>query len=168
MTLKNKPRIGILALQGDFDSHRESVEIVGAEAVLVKTPEAIKEVDGLILPGGESTVIGKLMARYGIDSAIKEANASGLPIYGTCAGMILLSKRIDSGAMKGGQPTLALMDVAVVRNAFGRQVDSFETEIETVPKVLSDSTVKSIRGVFIRAPYITESGPDVEILARTP
>jgi 5'-phosphate synthase pdxT subunit len=166
MTLQNKPRIGILALQGDYDSHRQTVEIVGAEAVLVKTPEAIAQIDALILPGGESTVIGKLMARYGIDTVIKEAGESGLPIYGTCAGMILLAKRIDSGAMRGGQPTLGLMDIAVARNAFGRQVDSFETEIETTPEVLGDTGSQTVRGVFIRAPYITEAGPDVKVLAR--
>jgi 5'-phosphate synthase pdxT subunit len=166
MTLTNQPRIGILALQGDYESHRATVEDVGGTAVLVKTPEAVAEIDALILPGGESTVIGKLMARYGIDTAISEASASGMPIYGTCAGMILLAKRIDSGAMRGGQPTLGLMDIAVARNAFGRQVDSFETEIETTPEVLGDQDARTLRGVFIRAPYITEAGPKVDILAR--
>lgn len=166
MAVQNKPRIGILALQGDYDSHRATVEIVGGEAVLIKTPEAVATVDALILPGGESTVIGKLMARYGIDTVISAAGAGGLPIYGTCAGMILLAKRIDSGAMRGGQPTLGLMDIAVARNAFGRQVDSFEAEIETTPEVLGDSGARILHGVFIRAPYITEAGPEVQILAR--
>lgn len=166
MLVKNKPRIGILALQGNYDSHRSTIEDLGGEAILVKTPEAVADVDALILPGGESTVIGKLMARYGIDTVISETGARGLPIYGTCAGMILLSKSIDSGAMRGGQPTLGLMDISVARNAFGRQVDSFETEIETLPEVLGDQGVRTLRGVFIRAPYITEAGPGVQILAR--
>lgn len=166
MTQKNRSRVGILALQGDFASHQATVESIGGTAVLVKTPEAVREIDALILPGGESTVIGKLMVRYGIDTAIREAHAQGMPIYGTCAGMILLAKRIESGAMRGGQPTLALMDITVARNAFGRQVDSFETEIETTPEVLGDSGAKTLCGVFIRAPYITQAGPNVEILAR--
>lgn len=165
MVPNNKPRIGILALQGDFESHQAAVEAVGGEAIRVKTPEAVANIDALILPGGESTVIGKLMVRYGIDTVIVEAGRAGMPIYGTCAGMILLAKRIDSGAMRGGQPTLGLMDISVARNAFGRQVDSFETEIEIVPEVLGDSGARTVHGVFIRAPYITEAGPDVEILA---
>ncbi|MBC8104692.1 MAG: pyridoxal 5'-phosphate synthase glutaminase subunit PdxT [Cytophagales bacterium] len=164
-TLSKKPRVGILALQGDYESHRKAVEAAGGDPVFIKTPEAIEGIDALILPGGESTVIGKLMIRYGMDMAISAAAAGGMPIYGTCAGMILLAKRIESGAMRGGQPTLGLMDIAVARNAFGRQVDSFETEIETLLEAAEGDGVITVRGVFIRAPYITEAGPEVRVLA---
>ena len=125
-----RPRVGIVALQGDFDAHAKTTLAAGGEPVLVRTPEAVRGVDALILPGGESTTIGKLMARYGIDVAIRDAHEAGMPIYGTCAGMILLSRHITSGEMRGGQPTLGLMAIDVVRNAFGRQVDSFEADIE--------------------------------------
>lgn len=155
------PRIGIVSVQGDFDAHRQAIEQVGGAAVLVRTPEAVAQCDGLVLPGGESTTIGKLLARYGIDRAIRHAADQGVPIYGTCAGMILLAQRITSGEKQGGQPTLGLMNIGVARNAWGRQADSFEADIDA-PDV-ADSPV---RGVFIRAPYISEAGPEVEVLAR--
>lgn len=163
---KNRVRVGIIALQGDYEAHQKAVEAAGGEAVLIRTPEAIDGVDALILPGGESTTIGKLMVRYGIDRAIAGAHQAGKPIYGTCAGMILMADRITSGEMRGGQPTLHLMDIGVARNAFGRQVDSFETDIETEPGVTGADEDNQVRGVFIRAPYITEIGPNVEVLAR--
>lgn len=157
-------RIGVLALQGDFDAHINAIKAAGeSDAVAVRTAEQIAQVDGLILPGGESTTIGKLMARYHLDEAVRGAHAEGKPIYGTCAGMILLAKKIVSGEEKGGQPTLGLMDMQVARNAFGRQVDSFEADIDA-PKVAGESQPK-LRGVFIRAPYVAEAGPDVEVLA---
>jgi 5'-phosphate synthase pdxT subunit len=161
----NRRRIGVLALQGDFDAHVKAVVEAGGEAVPVKTPEQVAAVDGLILPGGESTTIGKLMVRYGLDEAVRSAYQAGKPVYGTCAGMILLSKRIVSGEEIGGQPTLGLMDVSVARNAFGRQVDSFEADIDA-PEVVGGDELEKLRGVFIRAPYIAEAGPDVYILAR--
>lgn len=157
-----KPRVGVVAMQGDVDAHVRAVEAAGGEAVAVRTPEQVAACDALILPGGESTTIGKLMARYGIDAALHEAHAAGKPIYGTCAGMILLAKHIVRGAEQGGQPTLGLLDVAVARNAFGRQVDSFETDIEA-PDVAGGEPV---RGVFIRAPYVAEVGPGVDVLGR--
>ncbi|HVK05033.1 MAG TPA: pyridoxal 5'-phosphate synthase glutaminase subunit PdxT [Armatimonadaceae bacterium] len=156
------PVIGVLALQGDFQAHARAIEAAGGTATEVRTPEQVAAVDGLILPGGESTTIGKLMARYGIDSAIRDASAAGMPIYGTCAGMILLAREIAHGAERGGQPTLGLMDIAVARNAFGRQVDSFEADIHA-PGVTSGGAV---RGVFIRAPYVERVGEDVEVLGR--
>lgn len=162
----SRPRIGILALQGDFDSHRHAVEAAGGEPFLVRTPEQVAAADALILPGGESTTIGKLMARYGIDTAIAEADRKGKPIYGTCAGMILLAKHITAGEMRGGQPTLGLMDISVTRNAFGRQVDSFEADIPAGPEIIGGESAVPLRGVFIRAPYISEAGPEVDILAR--
>jgi 5'-phosphate synthase pdxT subunit len=156
--MAGKPRIGILALQGDFAAHARAVEAAGGRAVEVRTAEAVAQADGLILPGGESTTIGRLMTRFGIDRAVIDAHAAGKPIYGTCAGMILLSKTIVAGEKRGGQPTLGLMDIAVVRNAFGRQVDSFEADF--------DSALGRLHGVFIRAPLVAETGPEVEVLAR--
>ena len=155
-------RIGVVAMQGDFEAHVHAVADAGGEAFLVRTPEQVAEADALILPGGESTTIGKLMARFGVDAAIRDAHERGKPIYGTCAGMILLSKRIVQGEKQGGQPTLGLMDIAVARNAFGRQVDSFEADI-AAPKVTGDDP---LRGVFIRAPYVAEAGKGVDVLAR--
>lgn len=157
----NRPKVGIVAMQGDYDAHAQAVEAAGGEPVLVRTPEQVAAADALILPGGESTTIGKLMARFGVDEAVRGAHAAGKPIYGTCAGMILLARGIASGEKRGGQPTLGLMDIAVARNAFGRQVDSFEADIEA-PTVADDP----LRGVFIRAPYVAETGPDVTVLAR--
>ncbi len=148
-------RVGVLALQGDFAAHARSLERVGAQSVEVRTPEALVGVDALVIPGGESTTIGKLLVRYKLFEAIQ--NFEG-PVWGTCAGLILLSKKIVSGEERGGQPTLGLMDISVARNAFGRQIDSFETDIP--------STLGTLRGVFIRAPYIVEAGEGVQALAR--
>ncbi|MBC8135122.1 MAG: pyridoxal 5'-phosphate synthase glutaminase subunit PdxT [Fibrella sp.] len=157
------PRIGVLALQGGYDVHVASTRAAGGDAVEVRTPEEVVACDGLILPGGESTTIGRLMNRFGLDEAIQEAYNAGKPIYGTCAGMILLAKRIDGGEKRGGQLTLGLMNISVVRNAFGRQTESFETDL-AVPDYVADG--EPVRGVFIRAPYIADAGADVHILAR--
>ncbi len=149
-------------MQGDYGAHLAAVEAAGGEGFPVRTPEEAAQADALILPGGESTTIGKLMARYGLDIAVTEAAGAGKPIYGTCAGMILLARRIAHGEKRGGQPTLGLMDVGVTRNAWGRQVDSFEADIDA-PQVAGGDPV---RGVFIRAPAVEETGPGVEVLAR--
>ena len=163
-----RPRIGVVALQGAYAAHLHAIAAAGGDAFLVRTAEDVAGADGLILPGGESTTIGKLMARYGLDTAITEASHRGTPIFGTCAGMILLAKRIARGEKQGGQPTLGLMDIGVARNAFGRQVDSFEADIEA-PRVTDDPAAtgqgEPVRGVFIRAPYIEENGPGVDVLA---
>lgn len=159
-----KPRVGVVALQGDYDAHLQAINAAGGDGFLARTADAIADADALILPGGESTTIGKLMARYGVDDALRDAHAAGKPIFGTCAGMILLSKSIASGEKRGGQPTLGLMDVAVARNAFGRQLDSFETDLDA-PTFVADGGAP-LRAVFIRAPYITEAGPNVDVLAR--
>lgn len=157
-----KPRVGVLALQGDFEAHLRAVAAAGGEAVEVRTPAQAAAVDALILPGGESTTIGKLMARFGLDEALRRAHAAGKPLFGTCAGMILLAREIVAGERHGGQPTLGLMDIAVARNAFGRQVDSFEADIE-VPAVAPEGP---LRAVFIRAPSVAQAGEGVEVLAR--
>lgn len=156
-------RVAVLALQGDYEAHRQAVEAAGGSAFLARTPADVDAADALILPGGESTTIGKLLARYGLDAAIGRAHAAGKPLFGTCAGMILLAKSITSGEKRGGQPTLGLMDIRVARNAFGRQLDSFETDL-AAPRITGE-TGDPLRAVFIRAPYIEEAGPNVDVLA---
>lgn len=159
MNRTTTPRVGVLALQGDFEAHLKAVNAAGGAGFEIREPEQLASADAIILPGGESTTIGRLMVRFGLDHALLEAYAAGKPIYGTCAGMILLAKSIVAGEKRGGQPTLGLMDIAVARNAFGRQVDSFETDIET-------TEFGTVHGVFIRAPYVAEVGENVEVLAR--
>ena len=149
-------KIGVLALQGAVREHLRMLERAGAEATAVKRPEQLAGLDGLVIPGGESTTIGKLMHQYGLSEPIREMAASGKPLFGTCAGLILLAKRIEGAE----SAHLALMDITVRRNAFGRQRESFETDLP-VAGVADD-----FRAVFIRAPYITEVGPGVDVLAR--
>ena len=148
--------IGVLALQGDVREHVEAIRKAGGVAVPVKTREEIAQVDGLIIPGGESTTVGKLLDRFGLMDDVRQFPADGKPIFGTCTGMILLAKEIEGSV----QPRLGLLDVTVRRNAFGRQVDSFE---EDLPIAGIDGP--PVRAVFIRAPFITEVRPGVEILA---
>lgn len=165
----NKPRefaefssslkIGILALQGAFVEHAAVCHRLKAEAKLIRLPEELQGLDGLIIPGGESTTIGRLMAEYHLTSAIKELIFAGLPVFGTCAGMILLAKKATDLDLE----TLGAIDIEVRRNAFGRQVDSFETYLD-IP-LLGEPPFP---GVFIRAPWIEKAGPEVEILARLP
>lgn len=148
-------------MQGDYAKHIALLQMLGAEAYAARLPRDIAAADGIVLPGGESTTIGKLMARYGVDDALREASAAGVPIYGTCAGLILLANEIEAGTgERGGQPTLELLDVSVVRNAFGRQRDSFEASLD-VPILGAEP----LRAVFIRAPYVTRAGGGVEVLA---
>jgi pyridoxal 5'-phosphate synthase pdxT subunit len=149
-------RIGVLALQGAFWEHLETLNAIGVEGVPVRLPADLDDVAGLILPGGESTTMRKLIDRWGLRQPILDLAAGGAPIFGTCAGMIVLANEIG-----GEEPILPLIDVAVRRNAFGRQLDSFEADLP-VP-VLGDQPV---HGVFIRAPIIERTGPDVDILAR--
>jgi 5'-phosphate synthase pdxT subunit len=149
-------KIGVLALQGAFREHIQALRALGAETVEVRLPEQLEGLDGLIIPGGESTAIGKLAAKYGLHDAIGSFAASGNPVYGTCAGMILLS-----GDVGRDQPLLGLMRLKVERNAFGRQLDSFETDLP-VPALGS----KPFPAIFIRAPKIEEVGEGVEILAQ--
>jgi len=150
-------RIGVLAVQGAFSEHVAVLEQIGASAVEVRLPADLEGVAGLILPGGESTAQRKLIERWGLRRPILELAATGAPIFGTCAGMILLSRQI----VDGDEPVFPLLDVDVKRNAFGRQLDSFEGEV-SVP-VLGDAPV---RGIFIRAPIVERVGPDVDVLGR--
>jgi pyridoxal 5'-phosphate synthase pdxT subunit len=151
------PRIGVLALQGDVREHVRALEAAGAVAVLVRRPSELDGLDGLVLPGGESTTIGKLAVIFELLEPLKDAVKTGLPVYGSCAGMILLADRVLDGVE--GQQTLGGLDVTVRRNAFGRQVDSFE---ETL--ALTGVPGGPFHAVFIRAPWVESVGPDVEVL----
>ena len=149
--------IGVLALQGAFREHLAVLEWIGVPAVRVREPADLAGVDGLILPGGESTTMRSLIERWGLREPILDLAASGAPLFGTCAGMIVLAREIAGG----DEPILPLLDVTVERNAFGRQLDSFEAEL-SVP-VLGDTPV---HGVFIRAPVISRVGREVDVLCR--
>lgn len=149
-------KIGVLALQGAFREHRKALESLGCEVVEVRKSSDLKEINGLVIPGGESTTMGKLLQVDELGERIKELADENLPIFGTCAGMIVLSKRIEGS----DQYSLGLMDVTVQRNAFGRQVASFETDL-MIPALGKEP----IKAVFIRAPYIKEVAPNVGILA---
>ncbi len=150
-------KIGVLALQGAFIEHIKILQQLGAEAVPVRLPQELEGLNGLIIPGGESTTIGKLMHKYELIPVIQKLISEGLPVFGTCAGMILLANQVTG--LNGN--SLRVMDIGVKRNAFGRQVDSFEADL--VMPVLGDSPFHAI---FIRAPWIENMGNDVEILAR--
>ena len=150
-------KIGVLALQGAFREHLSMLSSIGVDGVPVRLPSDLDDIAGLIIPGGESTTMRKLIDRWGLRGPIMELAATGAPIFGTCAGMIVLSREIAGGE----EPVLPLLDVTVERNAFGRQLESFEADL-SVP-VLGDQPV---HGVFIRAPIIDRAGPDVDVLAR--
>ncbi len=149
-------KIGVLALQGAFREHLRTLEAIGVRGVPVRLPADLDDVAGLILPGGESTTMRKLIERWDLRRPILGLAATGAPIFGTCAGMIILAREIAGGE----EPILPLLDVSVERNAFGRQLDSFEADL-AVP-ILGDQPV---HGVFIRAPIIERAGPDVDVLA---
>jgi 5'-phosphate synthase pdxT subunit len=153
------PLIGVLALQGDVPEHLRAIERAGGIGVPVKTAEALARVDALIIPGGESTTVGKLLERFDLMEPVRRRAQEGMPLFGTCTGLILMARDI----VGSDQPRLGLLDVEVERNAFGRQLDSFETDLE-VP-ALGDAP---IRAVFIRAPRVTRVGPEVEVLASVP
>jgi pyridoxal 5'-phosphate synthase pdxT subunit len=151
-------RIGVLALQGAFREHILAVEALDAAAVAVRLPEQLDDCDGLIIPGGESTAISKLMVSYEFYEPIAERHAAGMAVWGTCAGAILIAKEIVDGI--ADQRGLELMDIGVLRNAYGRQVDSFEADLQFA------HIGEAYRGVFIRAPWIETVGEGVEVLAR--
>jgi pyridoxal 5'-phosphate synthase pdxT subunit len=157
------PTIGVLALQGAFIEHVHRLREVGADAVEVRLPEDLTGVEGLIIPGGESTTIGRLMDWYELKEPVRQMAADGKPIWGTCAGMILLASDVDQSTRAQHQPLLELMDITVQRNAFGSQLDSFEADL-AMPAVSDEP----IPGVFIRAPIVSRTGEDVEVLAALP
>ncbi len=156
-------KIGVLALQGDFAEHLAMLRRIGADAVEVRLPRELEGLAGLIIPGGESTTIGKLAVTFGLLEPLR-AFAQARPVWGTCAGAIFLSR--DA---RRDQPLLGVMDITVARNAFGRQVDSFEIDLD-VPALLhaGNGRPRPFHAVFIRAPLIESVGPEVEVLARLP
>ncbi|NRD77434.1 pyridoxal 5'-phosphate synthase glutaminase subunit PdxT [Bacillus sp. BRMEA1] len=149
-------KIGVLALQGAVREHIQSLEACGVEAIAIKHKEQLNEIDGLILPGGESTTMRRLIDKYDFMDALKAFARSGKPMFGTCAGLILLAKNIAGYS----EPHIGVMDVTVERNSFGRQVDSFEADL-----AIKD-VAESFPAVFIRAPHIVEAGENVEILCK--
>jgi 5'-phosphate synthase pdxT subunit len=152
-------RIGVLALQGAFVEHGEAIARVGGQAVEVRLPQQLEGIEGLIIPGGESTTIGQAAERWGLLEPIKDFAEGGHAVWGTCAGMILMAKKVVDNSRS--QPLLGLLDAAVRRNAFGRQVDSFEVDLE-VPALGGEP----FHGVFIRAPVVDSVGKGVEIVSR--
>lgn len=147
-------RVGVLALQGAVREHLQSIEACGAEAVSVKWPKDLASLDALILPGGESTAMRRLIDRYGLMEPLRDFAETGKPMFGTCAGLILLAETV----VGEDQPHLGVMDVAVARNSFGRQVDSFEVPLEI------NGIEGAFEAVFIRAPHIVSAGPSTEVL----
>lgn len=149
-------KIGVLALQGAVREHIRSLEACGVEAVAVKRKDELQDLDGLILPGGESTAMRRLIDKYDFMVDLKEFACSGKPMFGTCAGLILLAKQL----VGYDEPHIGVMDIQVERNSFGRQVDSFEADLSI------KDVAESFPAVFIRAPHIVEAGEDVEILCK--
>ncbi|MFF2484291.1 pyridoxal 5'-phosphate synthase glutaminase subunit PdxT [Paenibacillus sp. NPDC058071] len=148
-------KIGVLALQGAVAEHMRSLEAAGAEAVAVKQTQQLEELDGLVIPGGESTTIGKLMRKYGFMDAVRQFSGQGKPLFGTCAGLIILADQIEGQE----EAHLGVMDMVVARNAFGRQRESFETDLPV------KGIEEPVRAVFIRAPLIKEVGEGVDVLS---
>ena len=155
------PKIGVLALQGDVREHLVALEATGAQAFEVKTLEQIKVAEGLVIPGGESTTIAKLASIFGLFAPLQNAIQNGLPVFGTCAGLILLANQIVDGSEK--QQTFGGLDAVVRRNAFGNQTDSFEIALD-----FKGIIGPAVEAAFIRAPVIESVGPEVEILSRLP
>jgi pyridoxal 5'-phosphate synthase pdxT subunit len=155
------PAVGVLALQGDVAEHLAALRAAGAHPVPVRRPGELDDVDGLVIPGGESTTIWKLAVLFGLAEPLRKRIGAGLPVFGSCAGMILLASRVTDGI--DGQESLGTIDMTVRRNAFGRQADSFESDI-----ALPGLPGPAFRAVFIRAPWVEEAGPDVGILATEP
>jgi pyridoxal 5'-phosphate synthase pdxT subunit len=155
-----KPVIGVLALQGDVPEHLRALEEVGAKAVPVRRPEELDDINGLVIPGGESTTLWRLSVAFDMLEPLRKLIASGLPAFGSCAGMIMLADRLTDGV--AGQQTFGGIDMTVRRNAFGRQVDSFEADIILAGTASLDAG--PLRAVFIRAPWVEQNGENVAIL----
>ncbi len=156
-------RIGVLALQGDFREHIQVLQALGVDAQEMKLPSDLDGVDGLIIPGGESTTIGRLMGLFNLDDRVKEMVAGGRPLWGTCAGMIVIARHIIGVNEGHNQNPLNLIDIDVRRNAFGRQIDSFETALS-----IDGLGKKPFPAVFIRAPWIERVGEEVKVIAKLP
>jgi 5'-phosphate synthase pdxT subunit len=156
--LVSQPTIGVLALQGDVREHLAALRSLGADPISVRRPGELAACDGLVIPGGESTTMIKLARIFDLLEPLREAVRGGLPAFGTCAGMIMLADRIEDGAV--GQETIGGLHITVRRNAFGRQVDSFEEDLHV------EGLAEPVRAVFIRAPWVEAVADDVEVLAR--
>lgn len=150
--------IGVLALQGDVREHRAMLELAGARTMPVRRPGELADVDGIVLPGGESTTMHKLARTFEVFEPLQAATRAGLPAFGTCAGMIMLADHIEAGI--AGQETIGGLDVVVRRNAFGRQVDSFEADLDV------EGFAATFHAMFIRAPWVEKVGQDVDVVAR--
>jgi len=158
------PLIGVLALQGDVAEHRKALEAAGARTMDVRRPAEVEQVDGLVIPGGESSTIDRLTRIFEVRDPIMGRMASGMPVFGSCAGMIMVAAQVLDGHRD--QQTLGGVDITVRRNAFGRQVDSFECDLDVAGLGASTPRAGSaFRAVFIRAPWVERVGPDVEVLA---
>lgn len=156
------PRIGVLAIQGDVREHMRALELAGADPVPVGDARGLADVQGLVIPGGESTTMSKISVRDGLIGPLREARAAGMPMYGSCAGMIMLADRVLDA--RPDQEFIGGIDITVRRNAFGRQVDSFEADI----RLESLESGRPLVAVFIRAPWVESVGPEVEVLGRLP
>lgn len=163
MPVTARPTIGVLALQGDVREHAGALERAGVRAVPVRRPEELADVDGLVLPGGESTTMSRLLVSFGLLEPLRDRLAAGMPAYGSCAGMILLARQVLDG--RPDQQQLGALDIVVRRNAFGRQVDSFEADLEFTG---AGGSGEPVHAVFIRAPWVEQAGAGVEVLARVP
>ena len=156
------PVIGVLALQGDVPEHLRALEEVGANPVAVRRPEELHQLDGLVIPGGESTTLWRLSVAFDMLEPLRKLISAGLPAFGSCAGMIMLADRLADGA--AGQQTFGGIDMTVRRNAFGRQVDSFESDIALTGLDQGTGDRKPLRAVFIRAPWVEQNGRSVAVL----
>ncbi|MBO0776501.1 MAG: pyridoxal 5'-phosphate synthase glutaminase subunit PdxT [Actinobacteria bacterium] len=158
------PAVGVLALQGDVPEHLRMLAEAGARPVAVRRPEELESINGLVIPGGESTTIWKLAGIFELADPVRKRISGGLPVFGSCAGMIMLADRLLDGV--GGQETFGGIDMTVRRNAFGRQVDSFESDIAM--RGIAEAGARPLRAVFIRAPWVEETGSQVEVLGTDP
>ena len=156
--MTTSPLIGVLALQGDVKEHEVALQAVGARTIRVRSAEDVSGIDGLVIPGGESTTMSNLAIRADLFEPLRAASSAGLPMYGSCAGMIMLADRVTDA--RPDQQTIGGLDVTVRRNAFGRQVDSFEIDLD-IPVV----GTTPFKAVFIRAPLVESTGPEVEVLS---
>jgi 5'-phosphate synthase pdxT subunit len=154
-----RPLIGVLALQGDVREHQDVLHSCGARTRRVRSAEDLSEVDALVIPGGESTTMSKLAVDFGVLESLRTARAAGMPMYGSCAGMIMLAERLEGG--RPDQQTIGGIDMVVRRNAFGRQIDSFEADV-----AIAELEGPPVKAVFIRAPWVESVGPEVDVLGR--
>ncbi|MDF2440132.1 MAG: pyridoxal 5-phosphate synthase pdxT subunit [Abditibacteriota bacterium] len=166
MNTHSSRTIGVLALQGDFQAHAEMLRECGVEAIEVRSADDLQRIDGLVIPGGESTTMSRLCDRYGLWEPLRARVEGGMGVFGTCAGLIMLAKNISGGTRNFAQSTLGALDIDVARNAYGKQLDSFEANLDLKGMPQDASKAVPLHAVFIRAPRIDRVGEGVEVLAR--